>query len=511
PVETACSSSLVALHQAVQALRAGQCELAIVGGVNLMLSPHLYFSFSRAGMLSEDGRCKTFDASANGYVRGEGVGALLLKPLSQAEADGDHIHAVIRGTAINHGGRATALTAPNPNAQADLLVDAWRDAGVDPSTVGYIEAHGTGTRLGDPIEILGLRKAFTRLYQQWRHTEPTRPHCGLGSVKTNIGHLETAAGIAGLLKVLLALRHRTLPASLHLQTLNPQIRLEDSPFYIQDSTRPWAALRDTAGAELPRRAGVSSFGFGGTNAHVVLEEYVAPPRPSEDTGRARLVVLSARDEEALRTSATRLRDFLRRPAPPRLDDVAFTLATGRESLETRLATVVRGVGELADRLDTWLEKGSAQGVHTGTAGRGHSWELLLGGEAGQSFLRALLAGGELERLARLWVDGAELEPSLLLGDSRARRVPLPGYPFARTRHWLLPGPAELVFTGRTESPTEPVELSPEPSPSEPLPEGGPQEAALRYLTRAMASTARLDPATIDPLADFESYGMNSIL
>ena len=187
PVETACSSSLVAIHQAVRALREGECDLALAGGVNLLLSPHLYFSFSRAGMLCEDGRCKTFDARANGYVRGEGVGALLLKPLSRAEADGDTIHAVIRGTAINHGGRANALTAPNPNAQAELLVAAYQDASIDPATVGSIEAHGTGTSLGDPIEVIGLRKAFSQLYQQWGRPAPTQPHCALGSVKTNIG------------------------------------------------------------------------------------------------------------------------------------------------------------------------------------------------------------------------------------------------------------------------------------------------------------------------------------
>ncbi|NNC00624.1 hypothetical protein HI113_42950, partial [Corallococcus exiguus] len=209
PVETACSSSLVAIHHAVQALRSGQCTLALVGGVNLLLSPHLYFAFSRAGMLSEDGRCKTFDASANGYVRGEGLGTLLLKPLSRAEADGDTIHAVIRGTAINHGGRAQALTAPNPKSQAELLVAAYEDARVDPATVGYIEAHGTGTSLGDPIEIAGLRMAFERLSARWQRPLPSQPHCALGSVKTNIGHLETAAGIAGVLKVVLALRHRT--------------------------------------------------------------------------------------------------------------------------------------------------------------------------------------------------------------------------------------------------------------------------------------------------------------
>ncbi|MFB1482194.1 SDR family NAD(P)-dependent oxidoreductase [Corallococcus sp. RDP092CA] len=514
PVETACSSSLVAIHHAVQALRSGQCTLALVGGVNLLLSPHLYFAFSRAGMLSEDGRCKTFDASANGYVRGEGLGALLLKPLSRAEADGDTIHAVIRGTAINHGGRAQALTAPNPRSQAELLVAAYEDARVDPATVGYIEAHGTGTSLGDPIEVAGLRMAFERLSARWPRPLPPEPSCALGSVKTNIGHLETAAGIAGVLKVVLALRHRTLPASLHFQTPNPQLRLEGGPFYVNAHTRPWPAPVDGEGSEVPRRAGVSSFGFGGTNAHVVLEEYRAAPRPAEVSQRPQLVVLSARDAAMLRTSAERLREALRAPEPPRLEDLAYTLTVGREVLDERLATVVRSLDELAARLDAWLERGSAEHVHTGDAGGARANDVLLGGAAGAAFLDALISGGELDRLARLWVGGATADLSRLF-PRPARRVSLPGTPFARTRHWLLTGPVERLFvTGMAPAATATVEAA---TPQPPRREEAGAEAAdpcrdvLHFLTRELAATARLDPASVNPTADFESYGMNSIL
>ncbi|MFY0524636.1 SDR family NAD(P)-dependent oxidoreductase [Archangium gephyra] len=512
PVETACSSSLVAIHQAVRALREGACDLALAGGVNLLLSPHLYFSFSRAGMLCEDGRCKTFDARANGYVRGEGVGALLLKPLSRAEADGDTIYAVIRGTAINHGGRANALTAPNPNAQAELLVAAYQDAGIDPATVGYIEAHGTGTSLGDPIEVIGLRKAFSQLYQQWDRPAPAQPHCALGSVKTNIGHLETAAGIAGVLKVLLALRHRTLPASLHFQTPNPQLRLEGSPFLINGHTRPWPALLEANGVEAPRRAGVSSFGFGGTNAHVVLEEYRAPPRPGTSAGRPQLVVLSARDAESLRASAALLREALGKPTRPLLEDLAYTLTTGRELLEARLATVVQGLDELATRLGDWLARGSAEGVHTGTASPSNAQQSLLEGDAGAAFLESLMAGGELDRLARLWVTGALSDLSRLYRGRQPRRVSLPGYPFTRTRHWLLPAPADRVFTSRSTARMEPTPApAPTPEPEAPVAAGNLHAATVRYLTHALATTARLEPGSIQPTADFESYGMNSIL
>jgi len=267
PIETACSSSLVAIHRAVSAIENGTCEMAVVGGVNTILTPELHISFNKAGMLCADGRCKTFSDQANGYVRGEGVGLLFLKKLKAAEEAGDHIYGVIRGAAENHGGRANSLTAPNPKAQAELLITAYTKAGIDPRTVTYIEAHGTGTELGDPIEINGLKAAFKELYQATGDPRVTGAHCGLGSVKTNIGHLELAAGITGVIKVLLQLKHKTLVKSLHCDTINPYIQLKDSPFYIVRETKEWQALRDAGGEELPRRAGVSSFGFGGATFH----------------------------------------------------------------------------------------------------------------------------------------------------------------------------------------------------------------------------------------------------
>jgi 3-oxoacyl-(acyl-carrier-protein) synthase/acyl carrier protein len=273
-IDTACSSSLVAIHRAVRAIRSGEIESALAGGVSLALSPSTYVVTAQMGVLSPDGKGKTFDKAANGYVKGEGVGAVFLKPLHQAEADGDHIYGVIRGSAENHGGRATSLTAPNPKAQADLLVTAYQDAGIEPDTVSYIETHGTGTVLGDPIEIEGLKQAFARLSEG---QAPKRyPYCGLGSVKTNIGHLEPAAGIAGLFKILLALKHQTLPATLNFTEQNPYIDLKETPFYLVTKTQLWQPLRDEADKPLPRRAGLSSFGFGGANAHLVLEEYVGP-------------------------------------------------------------------------------------------------------------------------------------------------------------------------------------------------------------------------------------------
>ena len=232
PIETACSSSLVAIHRAVNAIENGSCEMAIVGGINTIVTPDNHISFNKAGMLSIDGRCKSFSDKANGYVRGEGAGMIFLKKLKDAEQAGDHIYGVIRSTAENHGGRANSLTSPNPKAQAELLKTAYTKAGIDPRTVSYIEAHGTGTELGDPIEINGLKAAFKELYQATGDTQVTTAHCGLGTVKTNIGHLELAAGIAGVIKVLLQLKHKTLVKSLHCDVINPYIQLAGSPFYI---------------------------------------------------------------------------------------------------------------------------------------------------------------------------------------------------------------------------------------------------------------------------------------
>lgn len=243
PVDTACSSSLVALHRALEAIRSGACSMAIAGGVNLLLSTDTFVSAHRAGMLSPDGRCRTFSDDANGYVRGEGVGAVVLKPLAAAERDGDDVLGVLLGSAENHGGRAHSLTAPNADAQAEVVAAAVGDT--DPDTIGYIETHGTGTALGDPVEVRALRSAFRRLGAAGRGA------CGLGSVKTNIGHLEAAAGIAGLLKVLLAMEHGVLPGTLHCREVNPHIELDDGPFRLVRENEAWPRPTGRDGTPAP--------------------------------------------------------------------------------------------------------------------------------------------------------------------------------------------------------------------------------------------------------------------
>ncbi|EPY93027.1 hypothetical protein K530_50205 [Streptomyces noursei CCRC 11814] len=431
-MDTACSSSLTAVEQAVTALHEGSCDLALAGGVNLILSPALYVALSRGEMLSEDGRCKAFDSRANGYVRGEGVGVVLLKPRVAAERDDDPVHAVIKAVEVGHGGRTNSLTSPNPNAQADLVLAAHRRAGTDPATVGYLEAHGTGTALGDPIEIAGLKDAFVALHRDAGTPVPDRPTCLVGSVKTNIGHLEGAAGIAGLIKTVLAMRHAEIPATLHYERRNPYVDFTGTPFEVVDRTRPWPAPQGPDGRALPRRAGVSSFGFGGATAHVVLEEAVRPRRDAAAPHGTLVFPLSARTAEALAETADRLARFLHAGAVA-LPDVAHTLQVGREAFEERLAIVTDDRAALLAALAAAARDTAHPAAVRGRVPAGRPAAATDGAPLG-------LAPVEL---ARRWAVGADVDwrahaPG---GAPAARRIALPTYPFARTRHWVAPGPA----------------------------------------------------------------------
>ncbi|HEX3130887.1 MAG TPA: SDR family NAD(P)-dependent oxidoreductase, partial [Thermoanaerobaculia bacterium] len=325
-VDTACSSSLVALHLACQSLASGESGMALVGGVNVILSPETTILFSKAGLMAPDGRCKVFDAAADGYVRGEGAGVVVLKPLSRALADGDRIHALIRGSAVNQDGRTNGLMAPSGPAQAEVLREAYVRSGAEPGRVQYVEAHGTGTALGDPLET----NALGAVVGQARRDRP----CRIGSVKSNIGHLEAAAGMAGLIKVALALHHRELPPSLHFRTPSPHIPFERLGLEVQSRLEPWP---ESGG---PALAGVSAFGFGGTNAHVILEE----PPVAEPGGSSRpwqLLTLSARSAAALDRAAANLAGRLEETPVGDLPDVAYTLQVGRKAFEHRRTLVVR--------------------------------------------------------------------------------------------------------------------------------------------------------------------------
>jgi acyl transferase domain-containing protein/tryptophanase/acyl carrier protein len=451
PVDTACSSSLVALHRAVESIHMGSCEMAIVGGVQVILSPAAYISFSMAGALSGDGKCKTFDKRADGYVRGEGCGAIFLKPLSAAEADGNHIYAVIRATAENHGGRVTTLTAPNSFAQMELLVEAYEKAQIDPAAVGYIECHGSGTSLGDPIEIQSLSKAFTELYKRRNRTPATSPHCGLGSFKTNIGYLETANGVAGVLKVLLAIKHKQIPANIHLEEVNPYIKLKGTPFYIVDKHTPWEAPIGEGGSPMPRVAGVSSFGFGGANAHVILEEYVPARRESEEAARGpQLIALSAKSEDRLKAYAQSMLVYLEKHEVE-LADFAYTLQVGRDEMPERLALVVSSAEDLKQKFEEILGgAGRPEGVWRNNTRNREAKVPAADDAQGESLVRGLIERRELSMLAELWVSGAKIDWRLLHKSGAPRRIPIPTYPFARERYWL---PEGATTNGRHEQPT----------------------------------------------------------
>jgi amino acid adenylation domain-containing protein/non-ribosomal peptide synthase protein (TIGR01720 family) len=325
-VQTACSTSLVAVHMACQSLLNAECDLALAGGVSIRIPHRVGYMHGQGSIFSPDGHCRAFAADAQGTVPGNGVGVVALKRLADARADGDTIYAVIKGFAINNDGAVkVSYTAPSVAGQAAVIAEAMSLADVDPETVSYIEAHGTGTTLGDPIEIAALAQAFGSGTDR-------RGFCAVGSLKSNLGHLDAAAGVAGLIKTVLALKHRQLPPSLHCHTPNPQIDFAATPFFINTQLRDWPA------GPTPRRAGVSSFGIGGTNAHVIVEE--APPPPDPAPGRpSQLLVLSAATPTALNTASTNLAAHLAQQPDLSLADVAYTLQRGRRAFRYRRAVV----------------------------------------------------------------------------------------------------------------------------------------------------------------------------
>ncbi|WP_330230225.1 SDR family NAD(P)-dependent oxidoreductase [Nocardia sp. NBC_00508] len=437
-VDTACSSSLTALHLACQSLRTGECRLAVVGGVNLSLHPYKFVALSQGQFASTDGRCRSFGVGGDGYVAGEGVGAMVLRPLADAEADGDTIYGVIKGTAVNHGGRVNGFTVPNPAVQAAVIRSALRAGGVDPASVSYIEAHGTGTALGDPIEIAGLAKVFG---------DTGVAQLPIGSVKSNVGHLEAAAGVAALTKVLLQLRHETIVPSLHATPANPNIDFAATPFRIPTSPLPWPS-GDPA---RPRRATVSSFGAGGANANVVIEEYV-DRRPQTRFSGGQVVPVSARDSDRLVDYVAALDRFLA-GQQPNLADLAYTMQVGRQPGRARAAFVARDIDQLRAAVRAWVD--DVPGA------------------------RGCRDAAEDSRLAR-WLGGGDIDWGAVRDPGTRRRIPAPTYPFARERYWIpdvapVPEstPAQLVHaTPTTSVQAQPVQSTPV-HPSAPATESAP--------------------------------------
>ena len=432
PIDTACSSSLSAIHLACESIKRGECLMAIAGGVNLSLHPAKFYMLGSTGFMSREGRCTSFGADGTGYVPSEGVGAVLLKPLQRALADKDHIYGVIRASTMNHGGKTSGFSVPNPKAQAALITAALAKSGIDPQTINYMEAHGTGTSLGDPIEIKGLQSAFESYTQD-------KQFCAIGSVKSNIGHAEAAAGISQVTKVLLQMQHQTLVPSIHADVLNPNINFQQTPFYVQRELSEWGALNGA-----PRRAGISSFGAGGANVFLIMEEAPGVIATDDANTSPCIFVLSAADADVLYQYVHSFHQFLMKGEQQfasRMKDICYSLQVGRETMPARLALVVNHYSELLEQLNSYLKQ-PEQFVAMGWAN--HSSALT--GQIKASQAPVLNTPADYERLAKVWVAGQMIPWMLLYAESLPNLVPLlPTYPFVKRRCWV---PGQDAFTDK---------------------------------------------------------------
>jgi acyl transferase domain-containing protein/enoyl-CoA hydratase/carnithine racemase/acyl carrier protein len=440
-IDTACSSSLVAIANACDSLISGASDLALAGGVYVMAGPEMHIKTSQSGMLSPDGRCFSFDQRANGFVPGEAVGVVMLKRLADAERDQDIIQGLVQGWGVNQDGKTNGITAPNPESQTRLQQAIYDKFQIDPASIQLIEAHGTGTKLGDPIEVEGLKTSFKK------YTQKT-DFCAIASIKSNIGHCLTAAGVAGFIKLILALKHKQLPPAVNFERLNEHIVLQDSPFYINDRLRPW----DLRGAT-KRQAAISGFGFSGTNAHIVVGEYSPPvttQRPVAGMPRQTSVAipLSARSADQLKQKARDLLDFIRTAEQGAdLEEIAYTLQVGRTAFRERLGLIATSLEQLSGKLQAYVE--GARNIDDVYQGQGKNSKDALAFFSTDSDLQQTIdkwiAQRKLPKLLDLWVKGLELDWNKLYGAVKPRRVSLPAYPFAKERYWI-DSPARTAAT-----------------------------------------------------------------
>ncbi|KAG0298085.1 hypothetical protein BGZ96_002980 [Linnemannia gamsii] len=523
-IDTACSSSLVAVHTACRSLLGGECDLALATGVNLLLDDVRFEAYERAGMLSPEGHCKTFDAAADGYVRGEGCAAVLLKRLGDAQAASDRILGIIRGSAINQDGSSTGLTAPNQLAQQAVIEAALAQSKVAPHEVSYLEAHGTGTKLGDPIEVM----AAAEVLGQGRSNHMP---LWIGSVKSVIGHLEAAAGIAGLLKTVLAIRYGQLPAQRHYERPNPHIPWERLPVRVVAQAQTWPAGRKVAG--------VSSFGFSGTNAHVVVEEYVALQQAQTPSDGLVLVVLSARNEERLKAQAEQLLLHLARHKE-NLVDLAYTLQVGREAMGRRLALVVPTLESLKDKLIVYGagDRTPEVGYFGQVKSEKQALKLLGGKETVTQIRRDKVTQGKLDEIAAGWVQGLSVDWTQLYGEVKPRRLNLPTYSFAPERYWIPKAELDasrptLVSSGQQLSAGQPEQMQhllEKQTPANPeVPLSTEQglclgrkhlvglngldltQCVVQDLTEQVAQLLKLPSEMLEPETNLAEYGVDSIV
>ncbi|EIW19438.1 beta-ketoacyl synthase N-terminal-like domain-containing protein, partial [Pelosinus fermentans] len=423
-IDTACSSSLVAIHLACESIHSGRSEMALAGGVFVLSSPEFYVMASKTEMLSPDGQCKTFDNRANGIALGEGVGVLLMKKLEQAVADGDYIYGVIKGSSINQDGKTKGITAPSMLSQKALLYDAYKNAAIHPETVSFIETHGTGTKLGDPIEV----KALTEAFQMFTNKSQ---FCAIGSHKPNFGHAIMSAGIAGVLKVLMAMKYRKLPPQINITEVNEHIDLNKSPFFINRELREWKS-RDGG----PLRAGVSAFGFSGTNCHAIIEEAPIRKRTSGNAKPCYLFPFSAKTKDALeRKIADMIHWFEEKVQNERADEISYTLLAGRSHFSARCIFIAEDLYELQQQLIAVAKSGLAEfSFREEVKGLKDYGEQLLAELREDRSINAETYKEKLSVLSELYISGYTLNWANLF--DRSRRVPLPTYPFAREHYWI---------------------------------------------------------------------------
>lgn len=436
-IQTACSTSLVTIHQACLSLRNDECEMALAGGANIRI-PHVRgYHYKKGHVFSKSGRIKAFDKNADGVVFGNGLGLVLLKKAEHAIKDGDHIYAVIKSSAVSNDGQGkVSYGATCVKGQLRCIDDALKNAQIDASTIGFVESHGTGTLMGDPIEVSALSKAFFL-----NTNERDKKYCALGAVKTNVGHLDSASGIVGFIKGVLTLYHGMIPPTLHYEKPNPRIKFHKTPFFVNNTLMEWK------GNGKPRRAGVNSLGIGGTNTFVVLEEYCPGKEGVEKvairSGDAFIVPLSAQTEESLRLYVEKLADFLGAAAERseliNISDLSYTLQIGRQAMQCRIAFVVSSIDELKNSLTTYLQSQGDESQNTikrQTPAKDGNTDPANKEDNGEGNIQELINTKKVAQLAEAWVNGQDLDWNKLHCEGKPKRISLPTYAFAKVRCWV---------------------------------------------------------------------------
>jgi thioester reductase-like protein len=424
-VDTACSSSLVAVHLACQALRTGDCELALAGGVNLSVLPDIINEKNmKMGIESSDFKTKTFDDTSDGTNGGEGVAAILLKPLHMAINDNDNIYSVIKGSAVNQDGTSVGITAPNVKAQENVILDAWRDANINPETITYIEAHGTGTKLGDPIEVKAIQNAFSKFTNR-------KQFCAIGSVKTNIGHTDSLAGIAGLIKAVIAIKNKKIPASLNFKIPNRNINFQESPVYVNDRLAQW----ETDG--MARRCGVSSFGMSGTNCHIVLEEAPIINDKNNMDNKLEIITLSAKSLSSIKELINRYSNFVDRESDFNLSDVCYVANTGRRHYKYRICIIVKNKEDFKNKIRHLEELDFEENSFSEIFEKDKAELKRLTDNNIEKFLKSGKRDeNALMKICELYKKGVDITWDKLYEGENRRKVSIPTYPFERNRCWF---------------------------------------------------------------------------